>query len=141
MQTRMAEFASGDRAMAILISAFALLALVIAVVGIYGVVAYGASLRTTEFGIRVSVGAQPANILWLVLREALLILLIGIVMAGPLSYVALSIVRHPLQGIAFHEPLIYSSAILLLAACTLIASLLPARRAATSSIHGSLRRN
>jgi ABC-type antimicrobial peptide transport system permease subunit len=136
----MAEFASGDRAMAILVSTFALLALVIAAIGIYGVVAYGASLRTVEFGIRVSVGAQPADILRLVLREAVLILSAGIVMAVPLTYLALSIVRHQLQGISFHEPLIYSGAILLLVACTLVAAEVPARRATRMSIHGALRR-
>jgi ABC-type antimicrobial peptide transport system permease subunit len=140
MQTRMAEFASGDRAMAILVGTFALLALVIAAVGIYGVVAYAASLRTVEFGIRVSVGARPVDILWLVLREAVLILAAGISMAVPLSYFALSVVRHQLQGISFHEPAIYSAAILLLVACTLVAAEAPARRATRMSIHGALRR-
>jgi putative ABC transport system permease protein len=139
METRMAEFASGDRAMTILVGTFALLALVIAAVGIYGVVAYGASLRTLEFGIRVSLGAQPANILWLVLREAVLILAAGIIMAAPLTYFGLSIARHQLQAISLHEPAIYFGAILLLALCTLIAAEVPARRATRMSVHGAMR--
>ncbi len=139
MQTRIAEFASGDRAMAILVSTFALLALVIATVGIYGVVAYGASLRILEFGIRVSVGAQPADILRLVLREAVLIVSAGIILAVPLSYFGLLIVRHQLQGVSFQEPAIYSAAILLLTTCTLLAAAIPARKATAMSVRGALR--
>src|SRR5581483_1883164 len=74
MQTRMAGFASGERAITLLVGVFAALALVIAALGIYGVVSYSASLRTAEFAIRISVGARPADIIRLVLREAALIL-------------------------------------------------------------------
>jgi ABC-type antimicrobial peptide transport system permease subunit len=139
MRSRMAEFASGDHAMTVLVGAFALLALAIAAVGIYGVVAYSASLRTLEFGVRVSVGATSSNIVRLLLREAVMILLGGVVLGVPLTYLGLSLVRHQLEGISFSEPAIYSGALLLLTICTLIAALVPATRATRISVHDALK--
>jgi ABC-type antimicrobial peptide transport system permease subunit len=135
----MAEFASADHAMAVLVGAFALLALAIAAVGIYGVVAYSASLRTLEFGVRVSVGATSSDIVRLVLREAVVILLGGVVVGIPLTYLGLSLVRHQLVGISFSEPAIYSGALLLLTICTLIAALVAATRATRISVLGALK--
>ncbi len=139
MQSRMAEFAASERAMAVLVGAFAALALAIAAVGIYGVIAYGASLRTAEFGIRVSVGARPTDILRLVLREVVVILVAGFVLAAPLGYFGFALIRHQLGAISLSEPGIYAGAILLLTLCTLAAALIPARRATRLSVHGALR--
>ena len=139
METRMAEFASGERAMAVLVGAFALLALTIAATGVYGVVAYGASLRTAEFGVRVAVGAQAGHIAWLVLREMLLILASGLVLAVPITYYGLSIVRHQLEGVSFREPLLYAGAVFVLAFCGLAASVMPAVRALRVSVGSALR--
>jgi putative ABC transport system permease protein len=139
MPSRMAEFASGERAMTLLVSAFAGLALVIAAVGIYGVVAYSASLRTVEFAVRVSVGARPPDILRLVVKEALLIVASGVALAVPLTYAGLSIVRHQLEGISVRAPGTYIGAVVLLSVCSLLAAWLPARRALRMSVHGALR--
>jgi putative ABC transport system permease protein len=139
MRNRMAEFASAERALAILLGAFAFLALAIAVIGIYGVVAYGSSLRTVEFGVRVSVGARPVDITRLVLREAILILGLGILLAVPATYFILAIVRHQSTAVSFDNPLIYGAAVILLAVCALVAAFLPAHRATRMSVSGALR--
>lgn len=139
MQSRMAEFASGERAMAILVGAFALLALLIASTGIYGAIAYGASLRTAEFGVRIAVGAQQSQIVWLVLREMLFILGSGIILAVPLTYYGLVLVRHQLTGVSIREPFIYAAAVSVLACCGLAASVIPARRATRISVGSALR--
>ncbi len=139
MPSRMAEFASADRALAILVASFASLSLIVAVAGIYGVISYGASLRTTEFGVRVAVGATPADILRLVLREAVLILVSGLSLAAPLAWFSLSLIRHQITNVSFREPGIYLAACLLLAFCCLAAALVPARRAMHVSLGGTLR--
>lgn len=139
MDSRMAEFASGNRAMAVLVGAFASLALMIAGVGIYGVISYGTSLRALEFGVRLSIGATPSNLMQLVLREAIMILAGGIVLGAPLTYFALLIVRHQLEGISLREPGIYGGAMLLLTICTLVPAFAPAQRARLTSVHDALR--
>ncbi len=139
MDSRMAEFASSDRAMALLVGAFALFALTIAAVGIYGVVSYTTSLRTLEFGVRLSIGATPSNIAQLVLREAMTILAGGIALGAPLTYFALLIVRHQLDAISFRQPGIYGAAVVLLTMCTLLPALAPAQRAKRMNVHDALR--
>ncbi len=139
MQTRMAEFASRESAMALLVAVFGALALTIAAASVYGVVSYSASLRTVEFAIRVSVGARPLDIVWLVLREAIWILAGGLCLAVPLTYFGLSLAQHQLANISFREPGTYLAAVLLLTLCTLAAAILPARRAIRMDVHGALR--
>jgi ABC-type lipoprotein release transport system permease subunit len=139
MANRMANFASGEHSMTLLTSLFAGLALVIAVVGIYGVVAYTSSLRTVEFGVRISVGARQADIMMLIFREAALILAGGLVLALPLAWLGLSLIRTQLYGMTFYQPLLYGSAICVLATCSLIAALSPARRATRMNVQAALR--
>ncbi|MDQ2842180.1 MAG: ABC transporter permease [Acidobacteriota bacterium] len=139
MPSRMAEFASGERAMAVLVSTFAVLALAIAAVGIYGLISYSASMRTVEFGVRIAVGAQPSDIMRLVLKEAGIILAGGVVLCVPLACFALAISRHQLTGISYGHPAIYAAALLLVILCTLAGAAVPARRAARMSVHGALR--
>jgi len=141
MQVRMEEFASGDRAMTLLIGAFAAIALAISLIGIYGVVAYTSSLRVTEFGVRLALGAQPVNVLWLVLREAVLIVAAGLVLAIPVAWFALSLARTQLHEVSLHDPTIYTAAIAIIAVCVLVTAGLPASRAARMNVHAALRRN
>lgn len=139
MDSRMAAFASSNRAMAVLVGAFALFALTIAAIGIYGVVSYSASLRTLEFGVRLSFGATAWDIVRLVLKEAFVILACGLVLGAPLTYVTLLIIRHQLVGVSLIEPGIYATALLLLAMCSLIPAWIPARRTKRLSVHDALR--
>lgn len=130
MEVRMNQFASAERAMTFLTAIFAALAFLIALIGIYGVVAYTSSLRITEFGIRIAVGASPASIVRLILHEAVLIAACGVVLAIPLVWFGLLLIRSQLYGITINEPLIYAGAALLLIAASLAAALVPARRVA-----------
>lgn len=122
-----------------LVGAFALFALTIAGVGIYGVVSYSASLRTLEFGVRLSFGATPWDIARLVLNEALVILVFGVVLGAPLTYAGLLIIRHQLLGVSLLEPEIYGTAILLLTTCSLVPAWIAARRTKRLSVNDALR--
>jgi putative ABC transport system permease protein len=139
MRAQMYEFASGEHAMTLLTGLFAALALLIAVVGIYGVVSYTSSLRTLEFGVRISVGAQSSDITWLIVREAALIVASGVIVAIPFTWLALVSIRTQLYGITFAQPWIYMSAILVLTVFSFIAALIPARRATRMNVQAALR--
>lgn len=113
----------------ILLSAFAVVGLILAAVGLYGVLAYGVSQRTHEFGIRMALGARPREIVTLVVRHGLLLALAGLVL-GLGSSVALSrILASILFKIKPTDLLTYCVAVLVLLAATLLACMIPARRA------------
>jgi len=139
MSSRMENFASGERAMTLLTGIFAVLALVIAVVGIYGVVAYSSSLRTAEFGVRISVGAQQSDIALLILQEAALVIASGLILALPLGCLGLWLIRTQLYGMTFYQPYIYLGAAVMLAGCSFLAALVPARRATRMNVQAALR--
>jgi len=102
---------------------------VLAVIGLYGVMAYTVARRTREIGIRLALGAEPGMIRWQVLRETLAIVLIGIPIGLPLAMLLAYFVRSMLFGLSFADPvaLLFATILLLLAAA--LAGLLPARRA------------
>ena len=109
---------------------FGLLALLLACVGLYGVMSYGVARRTNEIGIRMALGAQNLSVLWLVLREALLLVVIGLV-AGVLASLALTKTAESLlYELKPNDPLTIVLATLVLTAVALLAGYLPARRAA-----------
>ncbi len=113
----------------ILLCAFALLALVLAAVGIYGVISYIVSLRTSEIGIRMALGAEPSDVLKMVvtygMKLAVIGLLIGIVGAALLS----RYLESELYGIKTTDPFTYAGVALGLAAVAAAACYFPARRA------------
>jgi predicted permease len=114
---------------AVLAGALGILGLLLALVGVYGVISYSASQRTHEIGIRMALGAQPAQILKMVFGQGLLIIGTG-VLAGILAAGALArLVGHLLFAVAPFDPLTYASASLVLAATALLACYIPARRA------------
>ncbi len=115
---------------AVLASSSGFLALVLAAVGLYGVMAYAVSQRTREIGIRMALGAGPRDVLGMVLRGAVKLALAG-VGAGLLAALALGrVMRSLLYGVSSFEPVVFTLAPLLLLAVACLASLLPARRAA-----------
>jgi predicted permease len=106
------------------------MALVLAAVGLYGVVAYHVSRRTSEIGIRLALGARVAAVVWLVVRETLGVVSVGVVAGLPLTYAAGGALRSQLFGVGAHDPRAVLFAVAVLAAVGLLASVLPARRAA-----------
>jgi macrolide transport system ATP-binding/permease protein len=105
------------------------LGLVLALVGLYGVVSYGAVQRTHEIGVRMALGAHPREIRKLVLGQGLIVVSVGIV-AGVVLYLAIArLVREFLPGVSATDPLTIVSVAILLAFVTLLAVYVPARRA------------
>ena len=119
-----------DRLMAALSSFFALLAALLAAVGLYGVISYLVVQRTTEIGIRVALGAQRGDVLRMVLRDAGLTTLFGLVAGAALALATAQVTRSLLFGLKPRDPLTIASAVMLLAAIAALAAFIPAKRAA-----------
>jgi len=113
-----------------LASFFGLLALLLACVGLYGVMSYGVARRTNEIGIRMALGARNHSVLWLVLREALLLVAIGLVVGVLASLALTKTAESLLYELKPNDPLTIALATLLLAMVATVAGYLPARRAA-----------
>ena len=113
----------------VLVGSFAVVALVLALVGTYGVISYSVAQRLRELGIRIALGARPGAIRWLVLRHAGLLAALGIV-GGVAAALALSrLAASLLYGVSGTEPAIFAAVAALLGAMALLAALAPARRA------------
>jgi len=113
----------------ILIGAFAGTALLLAMAGIYGVMAYTVEQRTREFGVRMALGAQPSDVLSLVLRQGILTIAIGVA-AGIFGAIALTrLMASMLYHTSATDPITFAGVALLLTFIALLASYLPARRA------------
>jgi len=109
---------------------FATLATLLAVVGLYGVVAYTVTRRTREFGIRIALGARPADVGWIVVREGLTIAMAGIAAALPAAWGLSRLVASQLYGVAPIDPATIAAAVVLLGVVSALAGLVPSRRAA-----------
>lgn len=105
------------------------MALLLAVIGIYGVKSYVVSRRTREFGIRLAVGAHPRALLWQVMREGLRLTGIGIIIGVMLALGAGQLLQHVLYRVSGAEPLVLIAAPAILLGASLLAALLPALRA------------
>ncbi len=120
-----------ERMVASLSSAFGLLATLLAAIGLYGVMAYTVARRTREIGVRVALGAARTDVIWLVMKDALLLVMIGIGVALPLAGALTRLVKAQLYGITPIDPLSLTSAAAIIFSVALIAAYVPARRAAT----------
>jgi predicted permease len=108
---------------------FGLLALLLACIGLYGVMSYGVARRPNEIGIRMALGAQGGSVLWLVLREALMLVAIGLAVGVLASLAVTKTAASLLYELKPNDPLTIAGATLLLAVVALVAGYLPARRA------------
>ena len=113
-----------------LVTAFAFIALVLASIGLYGVVAYGVTRELREFGIRVALGAGAADISRLVLRRGLVLAMSGVVIGLTAAFALTRVMRSLLFGVEPTDPASFGVAAMLLVGVALMASYLPARRAA-----------
>ncbi len=119
-----------DRLLSFLSTLFGVLGAALALIGIYGLISYSVTRRTREIGIRISVGAQTSDVLWLVLREALLLVAAGVLAGLPLALRLSETIRKMLYQVSTSEPLDIWVTIVLMVAGGLIASWIPGRHAA-----------
>ena len=124
------SFVENERLISQLANFFSLLALSLACIGLYGVLTYNVVKRTNEIGIRMALGARTEGILWMVLRESLLLLAAGIAVGIPATVGVARIVRSQLFGLSSFDAATFMTAIGAIAIVILIAAYLPARRAA-----------
>ncbi|WP_419804803.1 ABC transporter permease [Terriglobus sp.] len=127
------------RAAAWLVGAFALTALVLCAIGLYGVVMYSVSLRTREIGIRMALGSPRMTIYQLILREATLLSMAGVITGLLLAVGTAKVLRSMLFQVSAYDPATLAGVALLVLFCSLAAGLLPAHRAATLDPMDSLR--
>ena len=123
----------------LLIGSFALLALTLATIGLYGLISYSVSQRTREVGIRIALGAQPRDVLRLIVGEGARLAVMGIA-AGVLAALGLTrLMRSLLFGVSAVDPLTFAAVALLVALVAVAASYIPARRAVRTSPINALR--
>jgi ABC-type antimicrobial peptide transport system permease subunit len=123
------DLLSGERLFAALSGAFGVLALVLACIGIYGLMAYNVARRTNEIGIRIALGAQPGRVLRMILREASWLAVFGIVVGAGCALGVARFLASLLYGLKPNDPWTLAGAALLLLATALAAGWAPAWRA------------
>ena len=133
------DYLGGRRSLAEILGFFGALALLLAAIGLYGTMSYAVGRRTREIGIRLALGAQRTDMLWMVLREASLQVVAGIAAGAVIALAATRLIGSVLFGVGATDPLTFASAIFVLTATALAASYLPARRATRVDPMASLR--
>jgi len=129
MQEQARDKLNQDRLTAQLVSFFGALALILACIGLYGVMAQGVARRTNEIGIRMALGAKGGNIAWMVLRETLLLVVVGLALGIPVAILAARLISSQLFGLKPTDPLTLIGAAMVLTIVALLAGYVPARRA------------
>jgi predicted permease len=111
-------------------SIFSLLTVVLAGIGLYGLMSYSVMRRKSEIGIRLALGAPRAIVVWMMLRESLMLLGVGLALGVPMALAAARLLQSEFFELSAFDPLAMISSVLIIAAVTLLAAWLPARRAA-----------
>jgi ABC-type antimicrobial peptide transport system permease subunit len=127
----MSEASARRRFQTSLLTVFAAIALLLALVGLYGLMAYSVTCRTRELGVRMALGAQRTDVMLLILRKAVFLLGLGLVSGLASSWIASRAIKAFLFGVGEHDPATILLVCILLAVCGLVAALIPARRAAS----------
>jgi predicted permease len=131
IEEQVSNLISHDELISTLTALFSLLALLLAAIGLYGVMSYNVARRTNEIGIRLALGAQSTNVLRMILRESLVMLGIGTALGLPLTLMAAKVVKQQLFELGAIDPVSFGAALLVVCMMTVIAAWFPARRAAT----------
>jgi putative ABC transport system permease protein len=130
LQTQIRDSLLRERLMATLSGFFGLLAVLLATIGLYGVISYTVARRTNEIGIRVALGAQRAHVIGMIMREAGILLAVGVIAGAALALLAARTATSLLYGLKPHDPATLAVAVTALAVVAALASFLPAQRAA-----------
>jgi putative ABC transport system permease protein len=129
MEKRIAESASQPRFRTLLLGIFAAVALILASIGIYGVISYSVTQRTHEIGLRVALGAQSSDVLKMVIGQGMTLAIAGVVIGVIGALAAMRILSSLLFGVSATDPITFVGVSLLLTVVALLASYIPARRA------------
>ena len=129
LEAQLDETLVSDRLVAMLSAGFGLLATLLASIGLYGVMAFVVARRKKELGIRLALGAQPSFVVWMVMREVLLLLAIGLAIGIPAAMGLGGYVANQLYGIKGHDPVIAVWTVVLLSVISAAAGFIPATRA------------
>jgi predicted permease len=129
MDQQLADSLATDRMITELSGAFGALAVILVCIGLYGIMAYAVSGRTNEIGIRVALGAQRKNVLWLILRESLLLVVAGVVIGVPIVFAAGEWISNLLFGVNAADPLAIALAAALMFLVGMVACYVPVLRA------------
>jgi ABC-type antimicrobial peptide transport system permease subunit len=130
MDDLVATSASNARFATLFMASFGIVALVLTIVGVYGVIGYGVVQRRQEFGVRRALGAGPREVLWLIVREGLNLGAAGVAAGLALTAAAAFGLRHLLFGISPFDPITLGTSIAVVVAVTVAASIIPAAAAA-----------
>lgn len=139
MEQQVASTFGQQRLIARLTSLFGVLALVLASIGLYGVTSYNVSRRTNEIGVRMALGADRGDVLALILQGAFVLIALGLLLGVPLTLAAGRFLSSQLYGLSQYDPVVISTAVVVLGLSALIAALIPAFRASSISPLNALR--
>jgi predicted permease len=139
MDTQVAATLWPARAGAISVSTVGVVAMVLASIGLYGVIAYSVARRTREIGIRLALGARPSTVVGLVMKQGLALAAVGVGVGALLALGAAKAVAGALYGVSFIDPLAWSAAVVTLFVVSALANMLPARRASVVDPSSALR--
>ena len=129
MQERVSATLAGRRFTIVLLGLFALTAVFLAALGLYGVINYGVTQRTQEIGIRMALGAQRSQVLSLIVSTGMRMTLVGLALGWIVAFAIARVLPNQLFGVSAFDPATFAGMAVLLAAVTLMASAIPARRA------------
>jgi putative ABC transport system permease protein len=129
MEQVMSEWVARSRFNTLLLGLFAALATLLSAVGIFGVMNYSVALRTREIGLRLAVGAQPRQVLMLILKQGLVLTIVGVVLGLAAAFALTRLLAGLLFGVGAVDPTTFTTISLLLVIVSLLACYLPARRA------------
>ena len=129
IRDQLSNFMTDDELVSSLTGLFSVLALLLAAIGLYGVMSYNVVRRTNEIGIRIALGAQTATVRWMILGESLLLLAIGVAVGLPLTFLATKYIKDQLFGLNAMDPITFAVALTVVSAMTVLAAWLPAIRA------------
>jgi predicted permease len=129
MEMTMATATAAPRFRTVLLVVFAGVALLLALAGVYGVMAYTVNQRVPEIGLRVALGASPSDVIGLVLREGALLIVIGLAVGAALSFAGARFISGLLFGVSARDPIVFVAVSVIVAIAALAACLVPGRRA------------
>jgi ABC-type antimicrobial peptide transport system permease subunit len=139
LHEQMAPLTAQDRATARLALVFGIVALWLAAMGLYGILSYGVSRRRSEIAIRIALGAQPRRVVAMILKEASILVALGLLAGGALAYAGARLLASRLYGVAPEDFLTTVLAIGVLVVVALFASYIPAARASRTDPLAALR--